>query len=158
GWAKSWSVKVNGEAVTGKPDHGYVTIERQWQKGDVIAIDLPMQAERSYANPNVQMDVGRVALRRGPLVYCIEEVDNGGPVQRLKLPRNAELKSTTRADLFDGVVTITAPAKAINSADWKDTLYRSEPPGEGEATLTAVPYYLWANRGQGSMLVWVPEG
>jgi len=157
GWAKSWSVAVNGEPVTGKPEHGYLTVTRQWQKGDSIALDLPMPAERSYANPNVQMDVGRVALRRGPLVYCLEEVDNGGPVQRLKLPRNAALKSTTRADLFDGVVTITAPARAIADGDWRDTLYRSEPPGESEATLTAVPYFLWANREQGSMLVWVPE-
>ncbi len=116
-----------------------------------------MPAERSYANPNVNMDVGRVALQRGPLVYCIEEVDNGGPVQRLKLPRHAELKSTTRADLFDGVVTITADAKAIDDNGWRQTLYRSEPPAEAPATLTAVPYYLWANRGAGSMLVWVPE-
>lgn len=157
GWAKQWSVKVNGQAAGGNPVNGYITIERQWQKGDVIAIDLPMQPERVFANPNVQMDVGRVALKRGPLVYCIEEVDNGGPVQRLKLPRNAELRSTTRADLFDGVVTITAPAKSIKDGDWTNTLYRTEPPSEGEATLTAVPYYLWANRGQGSMVVWVPE-
>jgi DUF1680 family protein len=157
GWAKKWSVTVNGAAVGGTPDKGYLTIEREWQKGDTIALDLPMPAERSYANPNVQMDVGRVALRRGPLVYCIEEVDNGGPVQRFKLPRTAELKSSTRADLFDGVVTITAPAKKLRDGDWSHTLYRTEPPGEGEATLTAVPYYLWANRGKGSMLVWVPE-
>jgi len=157
GWAKKWSVSVNGQPVTGTLDKGYLTVEREWTKGDSIAIDLPMPAERSYANPNVQMDVGRVSLRRGPLVYCIEEVDNGGPVQRLKLPRTAELKSSTRADLFDGVVTITAPAKAIEEADWSHTLYRSEPPAEGNGTLTAIPYYLWANRGKGSMLVWVPE-
>jgi DUF1680 family protein len=157
GWAKNWSVQVNGQTVSGQPVNGYLAISRQWQKGDVIALDLPMPAERLFANPNVNMDVGRVALKRGPLVYCVEEVDNGGPVQRLKLPRNAELKSTTRADLFDGVVTITAGAKTIADGDWKDTLYRTEPPAEAEATLTAVPYYLWANRGQGSMLVWVPE-
>ncbi|MDR3471208.1 MAG: glycoside hydrolase family 127 protein [Devosia sp.] len=157
GWATKWSVSVNGEPVGGQPVNGYLAISRLWQTGDVIAIDLPMPPERVFANPNVNMDVGRVALKRGPLVYCLEEVDNGGPVQRLKLPRHAELKSTTRADLFDGVVTITAAAKAIKDGDWTDTLYRSEPPGEGETTLTAVPYYLWANRGQGSMLVWVPE-
>ena len=157
GWAKKWTVQVNGQSVGGQPVNGYLTISREWKQGDVIALDLPMPPERLFANPNVNMDVGRVALKRGPLVYCIEEVDNGGPVQRLKLPRNAELKSTTRADLFDGVVTITAAAKTIKDGDWKDTLYRTEPPGEADATLTAVPYYMWANRGQGSMLVWVPE-
>ena len=157
GWAKSWTLKVNGETVAAQPNKGYITVERQWQKGDVIALDLPMPPERVFANPNVNMDVGRVALKRGPLVYCIEEVDNGGPVQRLKLPRHVELKSTTRADLFDGVVTITADARSIHDADWTETLYRSEPPDEAAATLTALPYYLWANRGKGSMLVWVPE-
>jgi len=157
GWAKSWKLKVNGQSAPVKPEKGYVTIEQIWKKGDVIELDLPMPAERSYANPNVQMDVGRVSLRRGPLVYCVEEVDNGGPVQRLKLPRNVELQSTTRSDLFDGVVTITASAKAIGDSDWTNTLYRTEPPKEKDATLTAIPYYLWANRGVGSMLVWVPE-
>jgi hypothetical protein len=104
------------------------------------------------------MDVGRVALKRGPLVYCIEEVDNGRPAQRLKLGRDAELKSTTRADLFGGIVAITAPAKAIADADWSETLYRNSPPAEQPASLTAIPYYLWANRGPGSMVVWIPEG
>ena len=104
------------------------------------------------------MDAGRVALKRGPLVYCIEEADNpGGRVQRLKLPRTAELKAEARADLFDGVVTLKAEALAIDEGEWT-TLYRTEPPRESEATLTALPYYLWANRGQGSMVVWVPEG
>jgi DUF1680 family protein len=116
-----------------------------------------MPAERLYANPGVIMDVGRVALKRGPLVYCVEEADNpGGAVQRLKLPRDAELKSTTRADLFGGTVTLSAPAKAIDPSDWHE-LYRTSPPKESDATLTALPYYLWANRSRGSMVVWIPE-
>ena len=97
-----------------------------------------MPAERIYANPAVSMDVGRIALTRGPLIYCIEEIDNpGGPVQRLKLPRNAEIKSARRADLFDGIVTLEANAKLINDQDWKDTLYRPNAPIEQPATLTA---------------------
>jgi len=118
---------------------------------------LPMPAERVYANPGVIMDIGRVALKRGPLVYCLEEADNaGGTVQRFKLPRTAELKSSTRADLFDGIVTLTAPARAIEAGEFHD-LYRTAPPVETDAPLTALPYYLWANRGQGSMVVWIPE-
>ncbi len=156
-WARSFALKVNGQAVDAKPTDGYVTIRRTWTKGDSITLDLPMPAERLYANPGVIMDVGRVALKRGPLVYCVEEVDNpGGAVQRLKLPRDAELKSTTRADLFGGAVTLSAPARAIDPSDWRD-LYRSAPPSEGDTTLTALPYYLWANRGRGSMVVWIPE-
>ncbi len=157
GWAKSFTIKVNGEAIEATPVNGYITIHRTWRNGDSIALDLPMPAERLYANPGVIMDVGRVALKRGPLVYCVEEVDNpGGAVQRLKLPRDAELKSSTRADLFGGAVTLSARAKAIDPSDWHD-LYRTTPPRETNATLTALPYYLWANRGRGSMMVWIPE-
>jgi DUF1680 family protein len=157
GWAKSYTLQVNGVAVTDKPANGYVTINRTWSKGDTIALDLPMPPERLYAHPGVIMDVGRVALKRGPLVYCVEEADNpGGSVQRLKLPRESELMATTRADLFNGAVTLSARATAIDPSDWRD-LYRTNPPKESEATLTALPYYLWANRSKGSMVVWIPE-
>ena len=158
GWCHGAKVAVNGEAVAGKAANGYLTINRTWQKGDVVTLDLPMPPVRLYAHPGVIMDAGRVALKRGPLVYCVEEADNpGGRVQRLKLPREAELKASARADLFDGIVTLSADALAIDEADWS-ALYRTSPPKEHRATLTALPYYLWANRGQGSMLVWVPEG
>ena len=116
-----------------------------------------MPAVRLFANPAVIMDVGRVALKRGPLVYCIEEADNpGGRVQRLKLPRNSPLE-VNETDLFDGIVTLKAEATAIDDSDW-NSLYRTAPAAEKPATLTALPYYLWANRGQGSMVVWIPEG
>jgi DUF1680 family protein len=159
GWCHGAKVAVNGEAVPaeGRTVDGYLTINRAWQKGDVVTLDLPMPPVRLYAHPGVIMDAGRVALKRGPLVYCVEEADNpGGRVQRLKLPREAELKASTRPDLFDGIVTLSAEALAIDEGDWS-TLYRTTPPKEKPATLTALPYYLWANRGQGSMVVWVPE-
>jgi uncharacterized protein len=157
GWCEGAEVKVNGESVKQRPVNGYVTIHRTWTKGDAVTLDLPMPAVRLYAHPGVIMDAGRVALKRGPLVYCVEETDNpGGRVQRLKLPRESELKPTPRADLFDGIVALTADAIAIDESDW-NTLYRTQAPKEGKATLTALPYFLWANRGQGSMMVWVPE-
>ena len=159
GWCNGAKVAVNGQAIsTNGMIKGYLPIKRTWEKGDIITLDLPMPPQRIYANPAVSMDVGRVALSRGPLVYCIEEIDNpGGAVQRLKLPRKAEIKDASRADLFDGVVTMSADAVAISQQDWKDTLYRSNAPLETPTKLTAIPYYLWNNRGQGSMLVWVPE-
>lgn len=159
GWATSYTLKVNGTAVTAKPVNGYVTITREWTAGDRIRLELPMEPQRVYANPGVIMDVGRVALKRGPLVYCIEEADNpGGRVQRLKLPRSAALKVSTRADLFSGtpVVTLSAPAAAVDEGEWHE-LYRTTPPREDQSSLTALPYYLWANRGNGSMVVWIPE-
>ena len=158
-WTKGAKVTVNGQPVdTAAAVNGYLNIHRLWTKGDVVSLDLPMPAERIYAHPAVRMDAGRVALKRGPLVYCLEEVDNpGGRVQRLRLPRDAELKSTTRADLFDGIVTIAAEAIAVKDEGWQHDLYRTSPPAEERATLTALPYYLWNNRQKGSMLVWVPE-
>jgi DUF1680 family protein len=156
-WATSFTLAVNGKTETPAIVDGYVTLNRRWSKGDEIALSLPMMPERLYANPGVIMDTGRVALRRGPLVYCVEEADNpGGAVQRLKLPRASELKLSTRADLFGGAVTLSAAACAIDPTDWRD-LYRTTPPQEADATLTALPYYLWANRTQASMMVWIPE-
>jgi uncharacterized protein len=157
GWCHGATAKVNGETVTLSPVNGYATIHRTWKKGDKVTLDLPMPAVRLFANPAVIMDVGRVALKRGPLVYCIEEADNpGGRVQRLKLPRNSPLE-VEETDLFDGIVTLSAKATAIDDSDW-NSLYRTAPAAEMPATLTALPYYLWANRGQGSMVVWIPEG
>ena len=157
GWCHGATAKVNGEAVTLSPVNGYATIHRTWKKGDKVTLELPMPAVRLFANPAVIMDVGRVALKRGPLVYCIEEADNpGGRVQRLKLPRTSQIE-VKETPLFDGIVTLSATATAIDEADWT-TLYRTAPAAEKPATLTALPYYLWANRGQGSMVVWIPEG
>lgn len=158
GWCKDHTLKVNDETIVSTPREGYVTINRRWQAGDVVTLELPMPPVRLYANPGVIMDSGRVALKRGPLVYCVEEADNpGGRVQRFRLPRLSELRTSTRSDLFDGVVTISADAIAVDEKSFTE-LYRTAPPVEGRATMTALPYFLWANRGQGSMTVWVPEG
>ena len=156
GWAKRASATVNGERIALRPERGYAAISRRWSAGDVVALDLPMPPERLYAHPNVRMDVGRVALRRGPLIYCVEEADNpGGPAQRLTLPREAPLKAE-RADLFGGVTMLTAPAKALAPSDGA-ALYSTTPPATRDATLAAIPYFLWANREPASMQVWIAE-
>jgi DUF1680 family protein len=104
------------------------------------------------------MDVGRAALRRGPLIYCVEEADNpGGPVQALTLPRSAPLDAAWRPDLFGGAMTLKANARRLVSAKENGALYSTEPPAARDAQLVAVPYHLWANRALGSMQVWVAE-
>jgi DUF1680 family protein len=160
GWARDAKAAVNGKPVDVKVKlaSGYLTIARRWEKGDTVSLELPMPAERVYAHPAVRADTDRVALKRGPLVYCVEEVDNpGGPVQLLKLPRRAELKAEQRKDLFDGIVALTAEGSRVSAAGWDGKLYRSEPPAEEKARITALPFYLRDNRGEGSMMVWVPE-
>jgi DUF1680 family protein len=160
GWARGFDATVNGEPlVGGKVEDGYLTISRRWSVGDRVSLTLPMPPERIYAHPAVRMDVGRFALKRGPLVYCVEEADNpGGPVQRLKLSRGTPLQPEQRGDLFGGIVTLAASAVRLQDDDWKDTLYRPEAPAESPTKVTALPYYLWNNRGPGSMLVWLVEG
>ncbi|KRA43118.1 glycoside hydrolase family 127 protein [Devosia sp. Root635] len=158
GWSSGAVVSVNGAAVdAGKIVDGYLTINRRWAKGDVVTLDLPMPPVRLYAHPGVIMDAGRVALKRGPLVYCLEEADNpGGRVQRLKLPRSSQITAEERPDLFGGIVALRAEASAIDESAWT-SLYQTSPAPESRSSLTAIPYYLWANREQGSMVVWMPE-
>jgi DUF1680 family protein len=130
-----------------------------WKAGDTIEFELPMPPERIYAHPSVKEDVGRVALKRGPLVYCVEEVDNpGGRVQQLELPRDSKIEVEERGDIFDSVVTLTAPAQRVEDRGWGESLYKNAPPATSESVLTALPYYLWNNRQKGSMQVWVLEG
>jgi DUF1680 family protein len=156
-WAKAATLAVNGEPVALALHRGYATIHRSWRKGDIVALYLPMPAERLYAHPNVRMDVGRVALRRGPLIYCVEEADNpGGSVQTLALPRSTVVAAEWRKDLFGGVMTLTATAKRLVAGDG-DALYSTAPPTAEAAKLTALPYFLWANREPGSMQVWIAE-
>jgi DUF1680 family protein len=157
-WAKGGTVAVNGETIPLAAAHGYATIRRSWSQGDVVVLTLPMPPERLYAHPRVRMDVGRTALRRGPLIYCVEETDNpGAPVQTLELPRGSPIENRWHQDLFDGIMTLTAPARRLAPGDAEGALYSTEPPAAREAALTALPYFLWSNRGRGSMQVWIAE-
>jgi uncharacterized protein len=158
GWAKNARAAVNGEVIALAVTNGYATIHRTWRKDDAVTLELEMLAERLYAHPSVRMDVGRAALRRGPLIYCVEEADNPGePVQTLALPRSAALAAEMRTDLFGGVMTLKANAKRLVPGKESGALYSTEPPAARDAALVALPYHLWANRGPGSMQVWLAE-
>jgi DUF1680 family protein len=91
-------------------------------------------------------------------VYCVEEIDNpGSPVGQIRLPRDAKLASAERKDLFDGIVTVVAEAEVAATKDWEGGLYRTTPATLADGRVTAVPYYIWNNRGPNRMLVWLPE-
>jgi len=160
GFARDATARINGASidVAGNMADGYLEIRRKWNPGDAVDLDLPMPIERLRAHPAIDADTGRVALRRGPLIYCFEEEDNpGAPLDRMRLPRDASLTASERADLFGGIVAIVANGVVAGGDDWGSELYRRTPPQRKPATWTAVPYYLWANRNPGAMLVWVPE-
>jgi DUF1680 family protein len=159
-WARGATAALNGALLdpAGATRDGYLTISRTWRPGDTVTLELPMPAERIYAHPAVAADLGRVALRRGPLVYCLEEADNpGGPVQRLALPRSSELRPEPLGNSWSGVVALAADGVRVQDSDWDSALYRLEPPRRAPARLIALPYYLWNNRTKGSMTVWIAE-
>lgn len=156
-WAHGASARVNGQPVAMTVERGYLKLTRAWAKGDTVSLSLPMEPRRLHANPAVPQDLGRVALRRGPLVYCVEAHDVGVAPQTLRLPADAALASEWRADLLGGIVTVKADARRIDRAGWEGVLYREAPMAELSSPLTAVPYYIWCNRGPNAMQVWLRE-
>lgn len=148
--AAGWAVAVNGETVAGALRDGYVRIRRTWTTGDKVAVSLPMPVRRVVANEAVAEDRGRVALQRGPLVYAIEGIDNGDRVFDLVLPDGASLSVDPRPGLLNGVLVLTGQAEAVS----RDAAGRTLP---APRPFLAVPYYAWANRGPGQMLVWLPR-
>jgi DUF1680 family protein len=160
GWARSHAVALNGAPLAARPvTRGYIEIDRTWTAGDHIELDLPMPVERIYADPRVRADVGRVALKRGPIVYCAEQIDNpDAPVDLVRLPRAAAVDAIERTDLLGGVVTLAADGVVAKVDGDASALYRAEPPSSAAARITAVPYYAWANRGANRMQVWLAEG
>jgi DUF1680 family protein len=138
------ALRVNGQSIPLVVENGFARIGRTWREGDTIELGLPMPVRRVVANERVLEDRGKVALERGPIVYCAEWVDNGGHVLNLLLPDDAPLKDEYRNDMLNGVVVVTAKALTLSS-DGKSAQH----------DLVAIPYYAWANRGQGEMTMWL---
>jgi uncharacterized protein len=144
-------LKVNGKPVPVNLDRGYASLSRKWKRGDVIELNLPMAVRRIVANELVQADRGRVALQRGPIVYTAEWPDNpGGRVRNLVLSDNAKLTAEFKPELLNGVEVVKARAVSL-AYDEQGKVTRKE------QNFTAIPYYAWANRGAGEMLVWIPN-
>jgi len=144
-----------GLAVNGKPAaleirDGYARLRRVWRDGDTVELTLPMHVRRIVARESVTEDQGRVALQRGPIVYAVEGVDNGDRVFDLVLPDDAPLGLVFRRDMLNGIAAVTGPAVLV-SRDASGQAVTSV------RTFLAVPYYAWANRGPGQMLVWLPR-
>jgi len=157
GWCRTAYLSVNGASfdLTEHVTKGYARVERLWQSGDRVVLDLAMPVERVYAHPDVRQDAGCVALQRGPLVYCLEAVDHTVPLHRIVLPKAAELVSHFEPGLLGSIVVITGTAQAADDADWEGMLYRSWPATAYPCTITAIPYYAWDNRTPGEMQVWL---
>lgn len=159
-WSSKAEVLVNGTAysITDKVADGYAIIERKWTSGDAVELVLEMPVMRVRSHPLVKQNAGKVALQRGPLVYCAEEADNGPLLQRLMLPQDAQLEVAYDANLAGGLKVITAQALRLQLEQWGTQLYRTDSSVSLEPTVaTFIPYYAWANRDKGEMAVWVKE-
>src|SRR5882672_594145 len=158
GWARTHQLALNGNPLTASLERGYAEIDRTWNSGDRVELELPMPVERIYAHPQVRADLGRVGLKRGPLVYCLEQFDNpDAEVGLVRLPRLASVGVQVRSDLFDGIVTLVADAEAAQVAGDSNALYRTQPFPTRPTHVVAVPYYAWNNRGPNRMQVWIAE-
>jgi len=128
-------------------EKGFAVISRTWERGDVIELDLPMPVRRVLSHEAVEDNRGRVALERGPLVYCAEWPDNPPGVLNLQLPDESPLTTEYRGDLLGGITIIRGRGRVAGASD-----------ASGEASeiqLVAIPYYAWAHRGEGEMSVWL---
>jgi uncharacterized protein len=142
-------LRVNGSDATRPHTNGYVDVRREWKKGDVVELALPMPVRRVVANEKVEADRGRVALQRGPIVFAAEWPDNpNGKVRNLVLLPDARLTSEFRKDLLNGVQVIRGRAASL-AHDARGKIVRTE------QDFTAIPYATWANRGRGEMIVWL---
>jgi len=140
---------VNGNPFTLDIERGYARIRRRWRRGDVVELDFPMPVRRVICNENVKDNRGKVALERGPLVYCAEWVDNGGGVLDLLLPDSIELESKYQEDMLGGIVIIKGKVFELKKSD--DGKFT----GRIDRELIAIPYYAWAHRGEGEMAIWL---
>jgi len=143
------TLSVNGERVELELENGYARLERKWSPGDVIDLDLPMPVHKVIAHDNVLDDRGRLALERGPLVYCTEWPDNSGSALNIIVADNAGFEAQFQPDLLNGVTVLKGEVEAL-VRDKDDTSTKTI-----SHQLVAIPYFSWANRGMGEMAVWM---
>ena len=137
-------------------DNGYLTLDHL-SRGDVIEYRLHMPVDVVRAHPKVIQDAGMVAVQRGPVVYCLEEADNGSDLHNLSIDPNGEFKEMFSESKLSGIVEVSCPAKRISEAGWDEyELYAANhKPLHEKTTARFIPYYAWNNRGEGEMRVWI---
>jgi len=155
-WCKDASITVKGEPVRTTTNGDWLNVRRRWSAGDTVELSLAMPAVRMETSPHVEADYNRIALQRGPLVYCFEQADNGGELFQISLPSTARVKAELRKEMLGGAVVLEALGEAPDLSDWDEILYRpATQSGAVSRKFVAVPYCLWANRQAGEMAVWI---
>ena len=156
GWCSGkFTLACNGAPVSYQMQDGYALIERTWQNGDSVMFVPDMPVQRLYANPRVRDDIGKVAIRRGPVVYCLEEADNGKGLQRVYLPTHAVFTERPLPQPLGKGLALACTGLSVVESSENAPLYQTTPPTLVARDLLWIPYYAWANRAAGEMTVWV---
>jgi DUF1680 family protein len=156
GWANTSTITLNGKAISPAVSKGYARIPRTWTSSDVVELSIPFRIERLEANPEVMQSRGKVALRLGPLIYCLEQSDNRADLDRVMLRPDVVLTQHFEPGLLGGVTLITGEGRLQTSGAWENELYRPVRPVKSEAVvIKAIPYCVWGNRGHQKMKVWI---
>lgn len=156
-WCKKWSIKINGQEIQEyEKNKGYAMITRVWGQEDKVELTLDMPVMTMRANPEVRADAGKVAIQRGPVVYCAEETDNGPNIANIELLPEPDFSVVYDEELLGGVCYITAKARRAKVGSY-DGLYREMNNDYEETVVKLVPYYAWNNRGEGEMMVWLRQ-
>lgn len=159
GWCQQAIISLNSTTITPTVERGYACIHRQWQPGDTVEIDLSMPVVQVAAHPEIPQDTGRIALQRGPVVYCVEGLDNTESVARLVVPPDTDFQVRFEPELLHGVVVLEGEALGVDEVCWQHSLYQPATAiSYHPTTLRAIPYATWDNRTPGEMAVWLLRG
>jgi DUF1680 family protein len=159
GWSSGAKILINGKPYEAKIAPGeYVEVSSKWAKGDKIELTLPMEAKLLESNPLVEETRNQVAVKRGPVVYCVESVDfpKDKSVFDLTLPADIEFQPKLIQIANSDVVSLEGKAKLVSNGDWKNQLYREVAKDNQSVQIRLIPYYAWGNRGHSEMSVWMP--
>jgi DUF1680 family protein len=157
-WAEGAQFAVNGAPARAGTPGEYAVVERAWKDGDTVALSFPMPVRKLVGHPSVDAIEGRIAFQRGPLVYCLEAADNEGiDIRAVSVAGDAIFEPIPQPDTLGGIVALHGPAVERPEPEWTGTLYQplDKTAPARDVTVTAIPYYAWANREAGPMRVWI---
>jgi DUF1680 family protein len=159
GWCKKYRLSLNGKTVNNaKIENGYLSIDKIWKDSDRIELELDMPATLMESNPLVEETRNQVAVKKGPIVYCLESADlPRNKVFDVMISPNSKFRSIPMKIENGNIMALTTEARILQNTDWKNTLYRELNTKTKPVKLTLIPYFAWANRGKTEMTVWMPK-
>ena len=155
-WSKDYTLEVNGKPADLPVADGFVTVDASAAETEIHLV-LDMSVRRVRASLRVRADIGKLAVARGPIVFCMEQVDNEGPLWLDGMSADAEVSEAYEPDLLEGVEVLKVKGSRLESPSDDQYQNVAEPLAEREETLTMIPYYAWCNREEGQMQVWIRE-